>query len=133
MIGKINSINVDHCINSGQVFLWDKIKENWYGVNGEEILRIDSAGKIQSSKNQDNDFFRKQDDLPEIFKKIKKDAIVKQAVKEFLGLRILRQDPFQCYISFIVSSNSNIMMIRKRLKLLCQKFGKKLNCSSWSF
>ena len=39
--------------------------------------------------------------------------------------RILRQDPFQCYISFIVSSNSNIPNIQTRLQKLSQKFGEK--------
>jgi N-glycosylase/DNA lyase len=40
-------------------------------------------------------------------------------------MRILRQDPFQCYISFIVSSNSNIPNIQTRLQKLSQKFGEK--------
>jgi N-glycosylase/DNA lyase len=40
-------------------------------------------------------------------------------------MRILRQDPFQCYISFIVSSNSNIPNIQTRLEKLCHIFGEK--------
>ncbi len=42
------------------------------------------------------------------------------------GLRITRQDPFQCCISFIVSANSNIPNIRTGLQKLCKKFGKKI-------
>ena len=30
-----------------------------------------------------------------------KDEILKKAIKNFSGMRILRQNPFQCYISFL--------------------------------
>ena len=50
---------------------------------------------------------------------------MKKAIKNFPGMRILRQDPFQCYISFIVSSNSNIPNIQTRLQKLSHKFGEK--------
>ena len=35
----------------------------------------------------------------------------------------MRQDPFQCMISFACSSNTNIPMIRRMLKNLCRRFG----------
>jgi len=41
-------------------------------------------------------------------------------------LRLLRQDPFQCYISFIVSANSSIQNIKNTLQKICQKFGPKI-------
>ena len=43
----------------------------------------------------------------------------------FPGLRLIRQNPFQCYISFIVSSNSNIPNIKSRLQNLCKTFGRR--------
>jgi N-glycosylase/DNA lyase len=39
---------------------------------------------------------------------------------------LLRQDPFQCLISFIVSSNSNIQKIKTSLENICKTFGKKI-------
>ena len=56
---------------------------------------------------------------------MQKNKIVKKAIKHSPGLRITRQDPFQCYISFIVSSNSNIPNIQTRLEKLCHTFGEK--------
>ena len=53
------------------------------------------------------------------------EALKRKAINNFPGMRILRQDPFQCYISFIVSSNSNIPNIQTRLQKLSQKFGEK--------
>ena len=51
-------INLDSTINSGQVFLWKKDENNWYGINGQDILRVNSLGKIKSFSNQKTDYFR---------------------------------------------------------------------------
>jgi len=126
-------ISVENSINSGQVFLWKKNKEFWHGVNGEDVLRVDENGNINSYQNVKVDFFRKNDNLEKIIKSISKDKIVKSAVKKFQGLRILRQDPFQCLISFIVSSNSNIPKIKNNLENISKKFGKKIKFHNQDF
>ena len=120
-------INVDHSINSGQVFLWEKFGTKWYGVNGVDILLVDESNpkRIQSYQESNYDLFRYSDDFDKIIRTISKDRIIKKAVKKFPGLRLLRQDPFQCYISFIVSANSNIQNIRLTLQRLAKKFGDK--------
>lgn len=119
-------IDLENTINSGQVFLWRKNENNWYGINGKDILRINESGKIKSLSKQKLDYFREKDNLKEILKTISKDKITRQAVRKYLGLRLLRQDPFQCYISFIVSSNSNIQKIKICLENICKNFGKKV-------
>ncbi|MGY5150503.1 MAG: DNA-3-methyladenine glycosylase 2 [Candidatus Nitrosopumilus sp. bin_68KS] len=127
------AINVENSINSGQVFLWKKNGNFWYGVNGEDILRIDKNGQINSFQNSKIDFFRKNDNLECIIKSISKDKTVKKAVKQYSGLRILRQDPFQCLISFIISSNSNIQKIKISLEKLSKKFGNKIEYKNQEF
>ena len=116
-------INIDDTINSGQVFLWKKIDSKWYGVDGKKILILKDKLDVKS-KNIHN-FFRFDDDFQGIKKQLSKDRVMKKAINNFPGMRILRQDPFQCYISFIVSSNSNIPNIQTRLQKLSQKFGEK--------
>ena len=116
-------INIDDTINSGQVFLWKKFDSKWYGINGKKILILEDKLDIKS-KNI-HDFFRFDDDFQKIKRQLSKDDIMKKAIKNFPGMRILRQDPFQCYISFIVSSNSNIPNIQTRLQKLSQRFGER--------
>jgi len=120
------TVDVDNSINSGQVFLWEKSKENWYGIDGQNILKINQRGKIKSISNTKTDFFRKNDDVENIIKSISKDETIKKAVKEYEGLRIFNQDPFQCMISFIISSNSNIQKIKNSLEKISKKFGIKV-------
>ena len=127
------SIDVDNSINSGQVFLWEKQGSDWYGIDGQDILKINKNGVIKSIRNLKTDFFRKNDNMQEIIKSISKDKTVKKAVKEYEGLRLFRQDPFQCLISFIISSNSNIQKIKSSLEKITKKFGKKVKIQNKEF
>jgi N-glycosylase/DNA lyase len=127
------SIDIDNSINSGQVFLWEKDGINWYGINGQDILKINENGAIKSILNLKINFFRKNDNIQEIIRSISKDKTVKKAVKEYEGLRIFKQDPFQCMISFIISSNSNIQKIKNSLEKITKKFGTKVTIQNKEF
>lgn len=127
------TINVENSINSGQVFLWRKNGNYWYGINGQDILKISDSGSIRSYQNIKTDFFRKRDNIEKIIKSISKDSITKKAVKQYAGLRILEQDPFQCLISFITSSNSNIQKIKSSLEKMSKKFGIKVKFDNQEF
>ena len=127
------TINVENSINSGQVFLWRKNGNYWYGINGQDILKISNSGSIKSYQNIKTDFFRKKDNIEKIIKSISKDSITKKAVKQYAGLRILEQDPFQCLISFITSSNSNIQKIKSSLEKISKKFGVKVKFDNQEF
>ena len=127
------TINVENSINSGQVFLWKKNGNYWDGINGQDVLRVNNNGVIKSYQNLKIDFFRKNDSLDNIIKSISKDKTVRIAVKKYLGLRILKQDPFQCLISFIISSNSNIQKIKTNLENISKKFGTKIKFENQEF
>ena len=126
-------INIEDTINSGQVFLWEKKENEWYGINGQNVLVIDEKTRDFRKNNAELIFFRQNDNFEEIYSYLKKDKIVKKALDTFPGIRLLQQDPFQCYISFIVSSNSNNPNIKTRLQNLCKKFGEKKIINSNEF
>jgi len=128
-------INLDHTINSGQVFLWEKVGGKWYGVNGSDVLSIDQNDPktIRSYQKLDYDLFRENDNFAGVIKKISRDSTIKHAIMKFPGLRLMRQDPFQCYISFIVSSNSSIQNIRHTLQKISKKFGRKVTFDDKEF
>ena len=118
-------INFDYSINSGQVFLWEKIDTKWYGIDGKRILVLEDSQKFKKNMKYETDFFRLDDNFEKISNDLKNDNHVRNSLKMFPGLRLLRQNPFQCYISFIVSSNSNIPNIKSRLQNLCRTFGRR--------
>ncbi len=62
-------------------------------------------------------------DLAAILKTFPDDEPMRAALFASPGLRLLRQDPWECLASFILSSTKQIVQIRQIIDLLCQKFG----------
>ena len=61
------------------------------------------------------------------------DEIMAKAVSYSSGLRLLRQDPFECLISYIISANNSIPLISRAVNLLSERFGSKIefNCREY--
>lgn len=51
------------------------------------------------------------------------DPVLEQAAKFAPGMRILRQDPWEALVSFIISQNNNIPRIKGIIERLCRSFG----------
>jgi N-glycosylase/DNA lyase len=71
-------------------------------------------------------FFRLDEDYASIIKSISKDEFIRKAIKANYGMRIIRQDPWECLISYICSANNNIPRIRDNVRQISRAFGKKL-------
>ncbi|HXV89582.1 MAG TPA: DNA glycosylase [Nitrososphaeraceae archaeon] len=121
--------NPEISINSGQMFLWKKYKNSWYGTYGNHILKFTITNNeiefcsTPTFDNWEHFIFRLDDDIQDIFANFSDDAILFKLLEKYSGLRLIRQDPYQCMISFACSSNTNISMIRMMLKNLSMKFG----------
>ena len=63
--------------------------------------------------------------MPEILKNLsgKLPSNMVNVIKNLEGVRIVKQDVFECTISFICSSNNNIERIRKMLITLRENYG----------
>jgi N-glycosylase/DNA lyase len=61
--------------------------------------------------------------LAEVLATFPQDAAMQNAVHACRGLRLLRQDPWECLASFILSSTKQIIQIRQIISLLCGRFG----------
>ena len=57
------------------------------------------------------------------------DVFLKKAVEFGKGIRILRQDPWEMLITFIISQRKNIPAIRHCVEALCIEFGEEINDS----
>ena len=127
-------INIRETIISGQIFLWENHGDEWFVLDGHDIIMgKQTPFEVLTFSKRAKNFFRQDDNYIKILKEITRDKIVKKAASHYPGLRITRQDPFQCCISFIVSSNSNIPNIRMRLQKLCKKFGTKVRFQKRDF
>ncbi len=129
----VSDFNLEHTLECGQAFRWEKAGEFYYGIIADNLLRVKHDGRrliIESGPGLDkgfvSEYFGLKEDLPAIYKEISKDPNIKKAVSKFHGLRILNQDHWECLASFILSTYTNIPRIKKMISGLSKRFGKRL-------
>jgi N-glycosylase/DNA lyase len=123
------AFDLDFSLCCGQVFRWRKINGWWYGIVGENVVKIRQCGSQLEFENVHRDFvqnyFGLNDDLAKIKSCVGKDDYVRSALQRFEGLRIVRQLPWECLISFICATYKSIAAIELMLKKLSIKYGEK--------
>ncbi len=120
-------------LESGQAFRWHNDDGVWSGFIEGQLLTLerDDAGlRVTSDTAAQPDadravrgYFRLDDDLPAIYAQLCEDERLAAAVRQHWGLRILRQDPWECLIAFICSQNSNIPRIAGMQERLASTLG----------
>ena len=123
------AFDLDFSLCCGQVFRWRKIDGWWYGVVGEHVFKIRQCYAKLEFENVNRDFvqnyFGLNDDLSKIKSCVGIDDYVRSALQRFEGLRIVRQMPWECLISFICATYKSIAAIELMLKKLSIKYGEK--------
>lgn len=71
-------------------------------------------------------YFRLEDDLDAIYPSLAIDTNMNEVIKQFTGMRLLRQDPFETLISFIISQTSNIPRIISTIENISRSYGTKI-------
>lgn len=131
------AFDLDFSLSCGQVFRWRKIEGWWYGVVGEHVVKVRQCGCRLEFENVTEEFvktyFGLNDDLAQIGSCISKDNNIKNALQRFEGLRIVRQVPWECLISFICATYKNIAAIELMLSKLSMKFGEKKAFDGFNF
>lgn len=68
-------------------------------------------------------YFRMDDDLSAIHAQICQDERVAAMADRYPGLRILRQEPWECLVAYICSANSNIKRIHQVMENIAESLG----------
>ena len=134
IIFRVRDYDLAAILNSGQVFRWRQNENSWTGVVGKNFARLtqtDGGILAEASAGIDNldwlrDFLQTGTDLDAVLKTFPDDEPMRAAIASCRGLRLLRQDPWECLASFILSSTKQIVQIRQIVALLCERFGKPL-------
>ena len=126
-------LNLVHTFECGQAFRWKRVGDWYYGVVFGNIFAIRQTLlglEFRSYPESEEDvayrikyYLRLDDDLPAIYDRIAIDHRMSSAIAQFSGLRLIRQDPWECLLSFICSINSNIARISASVESLCEKLG----------
>jgi len=139
-----NSFNLENIFECGQCFRWNKIDSNKYiGVIKNAVIQVEKdkldyiftgeISKILGSENIDSfeniiKYYFDLDTNYSLYKeKLSKiDKYLEESIKFGDGIRILKQDLWECIISFIISANNNIPRIKKIIERICYNYGEKI-------
>ncbi|MGC9132339.1 MAG: DNA-3-methyladenine glycosylase family protein [Candidatus Micrarchaeia archaeon] len=137
----VKDFDLSKTIESGQFFNWEKAEDGYLlAIKNKAFFikqknnKVFFEGKNIEAKDI-KEIFGLNENLKEIYKQItknEKDKILKKAIKEFYGLRIMKQDKFECLISYILSINSNIPRIKSNVRDLAKKFGKEVKINNFT-
>jgi N-glycosylase/DNA lyase len=133
-IGLESPFSLEYTLESGQAFRWQNRGEWRYGVVSGGVLKVkqegDSLRCVSGSDLLDGGFvrryFRLDVELEKVLSSIMKDETITLAVQTFYGLRLIRQERWECLASFILATNSNIPRIKKMVQAICARFGEPL-------
>ena len=131
------SFNLIHIFECGQCFRWNKLEDGGYiGVIKDAVIKVRKDNDkiifkgVTNNKNLKdiiNYYFDLNTNYTEYKNKLSKiDKYLAESIKFGEGTRILRQDLWECIISFIISANNNIPRIKKIVESLSKNYGKKL-------
>ncbi|MDE6520540.1 MAG: DNA-3-methyladenine glycosylase 2 family protein [Ruminococcus sp.] len=127
---------LDDTLDCGQAFRWKKIQSDYrctytgsFLDNGLTISEV-VDGEFIFHDTTESDFLEKwvnyfdfETDYSELKKEFSQDKTLAEACKFAGGIRLLRQDSWECLISFILSQNNNIPRIKGIIDRLCNNYG----------
>jgi len=129
--GIVDEFEPEHIFECGQCFRWNIEEDGSYtGVVKNRILNVSKKNDIIIFKNTNKEDFLNiwidYFDLNRDYKKIKSE-IIDDKLKDILefgkGIRILDQDEWEITISFIISANNRILMIKRIIDNLSRNYG----------
>lgn len=136
VINNINNLDLDNTICCGQIFRYEKLEDNSYIVVLKDrvvkLKYIDNKLYIDSN-NMDNienvirEYLDLDRDYISIIENIKEsDDVLGKYLDKSIGLKMIKQDPIECIVSYIISQNNSVRNIKNSLDLISCKFGNKV-------
>lgn len=128
----VENYNLAVTLNSGQAFRWELHDGAWEGIVGGRWIKLsqEENGILAETASPVSewgwlaDYLQVDFQLESMLKTLPDDKPMRAAISACHGLRLLRQNPWECLASFILSSNKQIVHIRQIIGLICERFGK---------
>ncbi|HQK52749.1 MAG TPA: DNA glycosylase [Sedimentibacter sp.] len=130
-IHDIRDFNITHIFECGQCFRWNREDDGSYtGVVKNKVINVlqqENTVEFNNINTDDFDIIKNYFDFDTDYETIKNtlntDEIMAEAIKFGEGIRILNQEEWETMISFMISANNRIPMIKKVIENLSVSFG----------
>ena len=130
---------LDTTLASGQVFRWQQVDEWYYGVIAGALVKISQRDDTLHFDSHDprltderlTQYFALDQDLDQVLASIDHDDHMHAAILAHRGLRLIRQEPWECTASYLLTAFNNIQRITRIIENLCQQFGRPITFEGW--
>ena len=131
IVHDIRDFNITHIFECGQCFRWNREEDGSYtGVVKNKVINVlqqKNTVEFNNINTDDFDIIKNYFDFDTDYETIKNtlntDEIMAEAIKFGEGIRILNQEEWETMISFMISANNRIPMIKKVIENLSVSFG----------
>lgn len=132
VVKNVKNFELAHIFECGQCFRWNKQEDgNYIGVAFEKVIEVQKQDNDVVIYNTDEkefkdvwaNYFHLYRDYSEIKSILSKDELLKKSVDFGYGIRLLQQEPFELIVSFIISANNRIPMIKRAIENISKKWG----------
>lgn len=137
-----DSFDIAQILECGQCFRFKKLEDYKYRIIAyKKVLYIEQNKNditfYPCTEEEFKDIWIEYFDLNTDYSKIKnelsKDNVLKEAIEYAPGIRILNQDTWECLISFIISQNNRIPMIKQAVENISKKYGECIEDEFYAF
>ena len=119
---KVSDFDIERTLKCGQLFRYEKIHNVYLITHRDRLFKIrqEKSQLLFSGVDREFiiDFFRLDDDYNAIVKSISKDEFMREIIGQNYGMRIMRQDPWECLISYMCSARNKIPKIKQNLLMI---------------
>jgi len=131
----VGYVDIQATLDGGQAFRWYPQEDGGYrGVVARRVVNVSEAdgglmvtpvdGKDSNGLSHSMlEYLGHDQDLEGFRTRFADDPCLGPALRGYSGLRVLRQDPWECLFSFITSSTSNIPRIKLNVGSAAEKLG----------
>ena len=132
---KPQPFNLRETLNCGQCFRFEETADGVFcGVVKNKLVKVQEKSEelifFNTTKEEFDlflcDYFDLKRDYNAINNSIVGNKLLTEIIESEKGIRILKQEPFEALISFIISANNNIPRIKAIVNRLCENFGEKI-------
>lgn len=130
----LRDYDLEATLTSGQAFRWQRQQDSWVGIIGARWVRLRVRARRLAAETAEpvddwawlTHYLQLDLDLDLVLTAFPADPQMQTAVAACRGLRLLRQDPWECLASFILSSTKQILQIQQIISVLCSRHGRAL-------
>jgi len=133
---RIDLLDLDQTLASGQVFRYRKIDDRYFVCRRDKLFWLKQRdGRLEfggAGEGLVRRFLGLDHDLAGTLKRLSRITELRPAIRACRGLRIVGHDPWECLVSFICSTRSNIPKITHSLDLMSELLGRPVSCDGHS-